>query len=425
MCLSTVRCLAKDAFSHGKLQIPLNRPFSHMSENRFTKFELKSIMVLSSVLVMRMIGLFMILPVLALYTHEVSGATPYLIGIALGIYGLTQAIFQVPMGAASDRWGRKPLLLLGLSIFVIGSVVAAESTSIFGIILGRALQGVGTIAAVVLAMVGDIVRESQRPKSMAIVGVSIGSAFTLSLMLGPLFDQWIGIQGLFWAAAGLGLLGMVMVLTAVPKPDEFADVAESESVISTDGTRLLDPQLIVLFSGTMVLHMMMTSLFLAFPIEFSQISGFTRHDMWKVFVPVLLASFAVMMPLIRFSAKSNRSNDVMILAGFILVVAQLVLYLNSSDGSVALLVVGLWLFFVGFNALEALFPSTTVSRAPAHRRGTVMGIFNACTFIGAFFGGVFGGLIYTRHEATGVFLFCGIAILIWIAIAAIIRRIWA
>ena len=198
-----------------------------MSDNRLTKFERNTIATLSSVLVMRLIGLFMILPVLALYTNEFTHGTPYLIGIALGIYGLTQAIFQVPFGTASDRWGRRPLIVLGLIVFAIGSIVAALSTSIFGIILGRALQGAGTISAVVLAMVGDVVREPQRPKSMAFVGVSIGTAFTLSLMFGPLLDLWVGIQGLFWIAAALAAVGVLMVLTLLPSKDK-ADSIQTE-----------------------------------------------------------------------------------------------------------------------------------------------------------------------------------------------------
>ncbi len=392
-----------------------------VSEHSFTKFERKTIATLSSVLLMRMFGLFMILPVLALYTHEFVHATPYLIGIALGIYGLTQAIFQVPFGAASDRWGRRPLIVLGLIVFAIGSVVAAQSESIFGVILGRALQGAGTISAVVLAFIGDRVRESQRPKSMAIIGVSIGSAFTLSLMLGPLLDRWIGIRGMFWLAAALAILGILMVLTVVPKSTAENQTHTDKTEVSRKG--LFDRQLIPLYTGTMAIHMVMTSLFLAFPIRFIEIAGFGREDIWRVFVPVLLASLVVMVPLIRFSSRKNRSKEVMIFAGVVLLVAQGVLFFGSSAAAAAMLVVGLWLFFVGFNTLEALFPSTTVTQAPERLRGTVMGIFNSFTFIGAFLGGVFGGLVYTRHESTGVFLFAGIVILAWLVIRVVFRRI--
>ncbi|MYD78091.1 MAG: MFS transporter [Gammaproteobacteria bacterium] len=391
-----------------------------VSENRLTKFERNTIATLSSVLVMRLIGLFMILPVLALYTNEFTHGTPYLIGIALGIYGLTQAIFQVPFGTASDRWGRRPLIVLGLIVFAIGSVVAALSTSIFGIILGRALQGAGTISAVVLAMVGDVVREPQRPKSMALVGVSIGTAFTLSLMLGPLLDSWVGIRGLFWIAAALAAVGVLMVLTLLPSKIKV-DSNQTEQHTETK-TGLFDRELVSLYVGTMAIHMVMTALFLAFPIKFIEVSGFARDEIWKVFVPVLLTSVLVMVPLIRYSSKKKQSGQVMILGGLVLLVAQGVLHVGSLDGAMMMLVLGLWLFFVGFNTLEALLPSTTVTKAPEKMRGTVMGIFNACTFIGAFLGGVFGGLVYTRHESAGVFLLAALVILIWLTFKLIISR---
>ncbi len=395
-----------------------------MSEHRFTAFEKRTIATLSTVVAMRMIGLFMILPVLALYANELTHATPYLIGLALGIYGLTQAIFQVPFGAASDRWGRRRFIVLGLIVFGIGSMVAAQSTSIFGVILGRALQGAGTVSAVVLAMVGDEIREAQRPKSMAIVGATIGSAFMLSLMLGPIVDRWVGIRGIFWLAAALAVIGIIVVWAAVPTATA---VKESQPDLSTEKKGgLFERSLIVLYSGTLVLHMAITSLFLAFPIRFIEIANFDRHEMWKVIVPALLASLLVMIPLIRYSSKNNRPTAVMILASVILVIAHGVLGLASAAGTAAMLAVGLCLFFMGFNTLEALLPSATVSRAPERLRGTAMGLFNACTFIGAFLGGVFGGLVFTRYDATGLFLCAGIVILLWLAfVSCISRRTWA
>lgn len=394
-----------------------------MSEHKLTTFELKSVAALSSVLVLRMLGLFMILPVFALHAGEFSHSTPFLIGVALGIYGLTQALFQVPFGAASDRWGRKPLMLLGLLIFAAGSVIAAESSSIYGVIVGRALQGAGTIAAVVLAMVGDLIRESQRPKSMAIVGASIGSAFTLSLMLGPVLDHWLGIQGLFWLAFGLAVAGMMLVLIAVPGTDKVSSINLNESSERVSAFSVIfDRRLLLLYSGTLSIHAVMTALFLAFPVKFIEVSGFNRNDMWEVFVPVLLASFLVMFGFIRYSTRKKRTRGLMLLAGLILLAAEIVLSTGSAGGSMISLVFGLWLFFVGFNTLEALLPSITVSEAPEGARGTVMGAFSACTFIGAFLGGIIAGAIYTRYESTGVFLFSGIVILIWIAIAAVSRR---
>ena len=396
-----------------------------MSENSLTKFELKSVFSLASVLVMRMVGLFMILPVLALYTDEFTGATPYLIGLALGIYGLTQAILQVPFGAASDRWGRKPLIMLGLIIFAVGSVIAAEATSIFGVILGRALQGAGAISAVILAMVGDLIRESQRPKSMAIVGMAFGFSFVLALTLGPVLAQLVGIRGVFWIAFCLACAAMLLVVTAVPAKSAQVEDNVTEQKPVGSKRAIFGRQMLMLYSGTMTIHAAITALFLAFPLFIVENFEIARADMWKVYVPVVLASALLTVPFIRYSSRSKRANDVMMVSGIILVVAHGVLYFGSAGQLFTLLVAGLWLFFVGFNTLEALLPSITVSRVLSNMRGTTMGVFNSCTFIGAFLGGVIGGLIYTRHGASGVFLFSGIVILIWIANTAIFRRIAA
>ena len=364
---------------------------------------------------MRLIGLFMILPVLALHASDYIGSTPVLIGIALGVYGLTQALFQVPFGAASDRWGRKPILVLGLVIFVIGSVVAAESSTIYGVIIGRALQGGGAIAAVVLAFVGDMTRISQRTKAMAVVGVSIGTAFTLALILGPSLNYAAGLRGLFWLAAAMAIVGLILVWKVVPS--EEAIVYRNTFELSVDNLKaaVFDRSLNRLYLGTLAIHISMTSLFLAYPIELIEASGLARTSTWKVYAPVFLMSFLVMIPLIRIASRTERTKIGMIIAALMLFVANCGLMVGSIGDGLLLLILSLWLFFVGFNFLEAMFPSATVSAAPIEMRGMVMGVFNTCTFSGAFIGGLIGGLIYGKYEATGVFLFAGIVILLWIA----------
>ena len=331
----------------------------------------------------------------------------------MGIYGLTQALFQIPFGTVSDRFGRKPIIAFGLIVFAVGSAIAAESSSIYGIIVGRALQGAGAISAVVLAFVGDSIRESQRTKSMAIVGVSIGAAFTVSLMLGPLLDSWIGLRGLFWFAFAMGITGLVLLWTVVPKQISEPVAISGGNFIGALGNLLKNKKLLTMFSGTFVIHGLMTSLFLAFPTRLLDISDFTRETTWKIFVPVLLLSFAVMLPLIRLSSKNNRSFIVMVIAAIVILAAQACFYYGSYISSVELLIIGLWLFFVGFNSLEAIFPSSAVSISPQGQRGMTMGLFNSCTFSGAFFGGIIGGIIFTHFRADGVFLFAGIAILLW------------
>ncbi len=386
-----------------------------MQQEGFTASERKSVASLAAVLALRLIGLFMILPVLALHANDFRGSTPILIGIALGIYGLTQALLQVPFGAASDRWGRKPMLALGLVIFAIGSIVAAESTTIYGVIAGRALQGSGAIAAVVLAFVGDLTRESQRTKAMAIIGVSIGTAFTLALILGPSLNYVAGLRGLFWLAALMAIVGLFLVWKAVPPSTVLSKHGSSGYLFANLKTALADRKLFRLYSGTLAIHAAMTSLFLAFPIELVEVTGLARTSTWKVYAPVFILSFIMMVPLIRIGSKNDRSRPVMLCAALLLVIALAGLMAGSESRSFLLLVGSLWLFFVGFNTLEAIFPSTTVSAADSSMRGMVMGVFNTCTFTGAFVGGVIGGFAYDGFGATGVFLAAGIVILLWIS----------
>ena len=396
-----------------------------MQQEGFTKFERKSVVSLAAVLALRLIGLFMILPVLALHADDFIGSTPILIGIALGIYGLTQALLQVPFGAASDRWGRKPILVLGLVIFAMGSVIAAESTTIYGVIAGRALQGSGAIAAVVLAFVGDLTREAQRTKAMAIIGVSIGTAFTLALILGPSLNYVAGLRGLFWLAAVMAIVGLILVWKAVPPSSAPSKTDSNDHLFTNLKTALSNRKLFRLYSGTLALHAAMTSLFLAFPIELVEASGLARTSTWKVYAPVFLLSFVMMIPLIRIGSKKERSRPVMLCAASLIVIALIGLVAGSQSSSLALLICSLWLFFVGFNTLEAIFPSTTVSAADSGMRGMVMGVFNTCTFSGAFIGGIFGGFAYGGFGATGVFLVAGIVILLWICTDCIVSaRSW-
>ena len=394
--------------------------FLQVEKQSFTASERQAVGSLAAVLALRLIGLFMILPVLALHADDFIGSTPFLIGMALGIYGLSQALLQVPFGAASDRWGRKPILVLGLVIFAVGSMIAAESSTIYGVIIGRALQGAGAIAAVVLAFVGDLTRESQRTKAMALIGVSIGTAFTLALILGPSLNYVAGLQGLFWLAAAMAVVGLLLVWRVVPSVPTPIETSTFDRPLSNLKSAVFDRNLIRLYTGTLTIHAVMTSLFLAFPIELIEVSGLARTSTWKVYAPVFLLSFVMMMPLIRIGSRKERSRKVMLSAAALLVFAHCGLIMGSETDSLVVLVFSLWLFFVGFNTLEAIFPSTTVSAAQSDRRGMVMGIFNTCTFSGAFAGGIIGGLIYSKFDATGVFLTAGIAILLWIAIECLV-----
>lgn len=387
----------------------------------FTNFERKAISALSAIVGLRMVGLFLILPVLALHAHQLPGATPLLIGVSLGIYGLTQALLQLPYGLASDRWGRKSIISLGLIVFAIGSAIAATSDSIFGIILGRALQGGGAIAAAVLAFVGDLTRETQRNKAMAVVGVSIGSAFTLSLMLGPLLDRWIGVQGIFWVSFTLAILGLMLLWYVVPEQSKPKDAPVHEIEQGEIRAVLSDRNLIRLCLGSFSIHAVMTALFVALPPLLVESAGFDRAELWQIYVPILFLSFIGMVPLVRFSSRKNRSYMTMLIASAVLLAGHCGLLAGTQVTGILLL--GLWLFFVGFNTLEALLPSITMKTAPQKMRGAAMGAFSTCTFAGAFVGGVVGGAVYGPFNSTGVFVFAGLVVVLWIMLAVSIRPV--
>ncbi len=380
--------------------------------------EIKTVGMLSSVLAMRMIGLFMILPVLSLYGNDLVGSTPVLMGIALGIYGLTQALFQIPMGSASDRWGRKRLIVIGLVIFALGSIIAAESSSIYGVIFGRALQGAGTIAAAVLAFIGDIVHENQRPKSMAIVGIAIGSSFMLALILGPVLDSWIGLRGLFWVSSLMAALGLLTILFAAPSAKLKSHIKITRhSILENLNVILRIKKLVVVFLGTFIIHAAMTSLFVAFPIELVEVTTLTRDNSWKVYIPVVLVSLIAILPVIRSTSKPDSSNKILRFGFLVLVLAHISMYAGAEFDSAYQLIFGLWLFFIGFNVLEVTLPSLAIGTACGSMRGLVMGAFNTFTFVGTFAGGVAAGIVYGKFGASSVFMFAGTVILLTLAAA--------
>lgn len=376
-----------------------------------TGLEKRAIGSLAAVVGLRMVGLFLIVPVLALYAHELPGATPLTIGIALGVYGLTQAAMQIPLGYASDKWGRKPIISLGVIIFAIGCIIAATSESIAGVTLGRAVQGAGAVAAAVFAFVGDFTRDSQRTKAMAVMGASIGAAFTASLVLAPILDRWIELRGLFWVAFALAVTGLLLLWLVVPAEAKATRRAPRRASASEVRRVLCDLNLARLYSGSFVLHAAMTALFVAFPTTALEVMPIERDDIWKVYVPVLLLSFILMLPFIRLGSNRNLSASLLFAAACVLAAGEVLMSFGLA-GSAPLLI-GFLLFFVGFNTLEALLPSTAIRAAPDELRGTAMGAFNTCTFAGIFAGGVFGGFLFGSFGAAAVFAASAVAVGLW------------
>jgi MFS family permease len=386
-----------------------------MQSERMTRTELRAGASLSAIFGLRMLGLFFILPVFAVHAPQYAGGDQLvLVGLALGAYGLTQAILQIPFGMASDRWGRKPVIYAGLLVFAAGSFLAASATDIWTAIAGRSLQGAGAISSVVVALAADLTREAHRTKVMAMIGSMIGASFALSLVAAPVLYRSIGMGGLF-VVVGLLSLAAIWVVAAVvpdappaPRPvPGIAGLAEA-----------LGPELLRLNFGIFALHMVQMAMFVVVPPLLVQ-SGLALADHWMLYLPVVLASFAVMVPPILYADRRNRPKPVLI--GAVALLAAVMAALAFAGNSVAAIAVLLFAFFVAFNVLEAILPSLVSRLAPARARGTAIGVYNTAQTLGLFFGGLAGGWIAGRHGAGAVFGACAAATALWLAAAAGMR----
>jgi len=390
-------------------------PTMNNDKQKMTAFELRSAASLALIFFLRMFGLFMILPVLSLYTGDMIGATPILIGLAIGAYGLTQAILQIPFGMISDRIGRKPVIATGLLIFVIGSVIAALSdNNIYILILGRALQGAGAIAASIMALAADLTRESQRTKAMAIIGISIGMAFTLAFIGGPVLNIWLGLDGLFWTAATLGLIAIVVLFVWVPHPDHIEFHPETETESHSFLAVLKNQDLLRLDASILFLHLALTASFVVLPLALRDHAGLASEQQWKIYLPVMLLSVIFMAPFVRMADKRNQAKQLFMGAVLLLAAAEIGLWLNYS--STLWLAAMMLAFFTAVNYLEAALPSQVSTTAPAERKGTALGVYSTSQFLGAFLGGALGGWLYGEIGIGGVFMANGIIILIWFLI---------
>ncbi len=372
--------------------------------------ERRAVGSLALLYVFRMLGLFMVLPLLAVYAADMPGATPLLIGLALGIYGLSQAVLQIPLGWLSDRLGRKPVIIGGLLVFAIGSVVAALADSLTGVVIGRFLQGAGAIASTVMALVADLTSAQQRTKAMAMVGISIGLSFALALVLGPLVASAAGLSGVFAFTAALALAGIGIVLFVVPSPPALTAADDALARASLLGVALRDPRLLRLNLGVFVLHFVLMASFLLVPTALEQLAGIAREGHWYVYLPVLVASVVAMVPLMVIAERRERPR-LAYLAGIALVGVGLCLL--GLSASAPLLVIGLWLFFIGFNYLEATLPSLVSKTVFEGGRGTAMGVFSTCQFLGAFLGGAAGGWLLQQFGGSGLIAACVVLVALW------------
>lgn len=381
--------------------------------------ERRAAISLAGIFSLRMLGMFMILPVFALYAAKLDGATPALMGLAIGAYGMTQAILQIPFGLLSDRFGRKPVIAVGLLLFALGSVVAALSTSIYGIILGRAIQGSGAIAAAVMALAADLTREEQRTNAMAIIGMSIGFSFSLALVTGPILDHWIGLSGIFWLTAVLACVGIAGLYLVVPQPQVSRVHRDAEPVPAQFMSVLKDAQLLRLNYGILSLHLILTATFTVLPLILRDYLGMVSAKHWHLYLPVMLLSVAAMIPFIILAERRRRMKQVFLGAIAVVALAEFGMALwHVSLVSVGLL---LFLFYAGFNLLEATLPSLISKMAPSDSKGTAMGFYSSSQFLGAFIGGAAGGWLQGHFGIAGVLVFCGVIAMLWLLVAASMR----
>jgi MFS family permease len=385
-----------------------------MKSSALTPGEIRAALSLTSIYALRMLGLFLLFPVLALYARHLSGSTAILVGLALGAYGLSQAILQIPFGVLSDRFGRKPLITIGLILFALGSVVAALSHSIHGVILGRALQGSGAIAGPVMALAADLSREEHRTKVMAMIGISIGMSFAVALILGPVLNTWMGVPGIFWLIAVLSLAAIGVLRLWVPNPVHSTVHRDAEAVPGQLKAVLLDAQLLRLDFGILALHAILTATFVAMPLALHDMAGLPAERHWQIYLPVLVLSVAAMVPFIILAEKKRLMKPV--LAGAILAVSLAEFGLQELYHSVWGIVLMLLLFFTAFNLLEASLPSLMSKLAPPDRKGTALGVYSTAQFLGAFVGGASGGWLYGHYGFGAVFAFCGTLALLWLLV---------
>ncbi|ARZ02003.1 hypothetical protein AXW37_13100 [Yersinia ruckeri] len=385
-----------------------------MNDNKMTPLELRATWGLGTVFSLRMLGMFMVLPVITTYGMALAGASEALIGIAIGIYGLAQAIFQIPFGLVSDRIGRKPLIVGGLLIFALGSVIAAISDSIWGIILGRALQGSGAIAAAVMALLSDLTREQNRTKAMAFIGVSFGITFAIAMVLGPIVTHAFGLSALFWAIAVLALLGIVITLAVVPSTDTHVLNRESSIVKGSVNKVLKNSRLLKLNFGIMCLHILLMSSFVVLPQAMAK-AGLQPEQHWKVYLVTMLVSFMAVVPFIIYAEVKRQMKQVFIGCVFVLLIAELVLW--ASGEHLWGIIAGIQIFFIAFNVMEAILPSLISKESPAGYKGTAMGIYSTSQFIGVAIGGSLGGWLFGLEGADMVFIAGALIALMWFTVS--------
>ncbi len=379
-----------------------------------TSLEKRSISGLAGIYALRMLGLFMILPVFSITASQYTDSTPLLIGVAIGAYGLTQAVLQIPFGMLSDRIGRKRVITAGLLLFALGSIVAASADSIYTVILGRLIQGSGAISAAVMALTADLTRDEHRTKAMATIGISIGLAFSVAFASGTALESWVGLSGIFWLTAVLALLGIVVLLLWVPSPVRCIVHKDMEPAPKQFAKVLANKDIMRMVFSIMMLHLLLTTSFFALPISLHELAGLPKEQHTMAYLPILIAAFIAMVPFIIIAEKKRKMKAVFIGAIATLAIAQFA-WAFIAESSTSILI-ALLLFFTAFNILEASLPSLMSKLSPLENKGTALGIYSTAQFLGAFIGGTMGGFIYGELGVSGVYTLGLVICLIWLAV---------
>ena len=379
-------------------------------------FERRVVMSLAALYTFRMFGLFLLLPVLAVYGTEYEHHTPFLLGVALGAFGFSQAFLQIPFGMLSDKYGRKPLILIGLIIFIVGSVVAAQAHSIYEVIIGRFLQGGGAISAAIMALLTDLTSEENRTKAMATIGASIGISFSVAMTLGPWLASWGGIGAIFWVTAGLGVVSIYILLMLVPSVAQApSPKREAVAVPNLLWKTLKHPELLRLNVGIFSLHFVLMANFMVLPLILQDQLHITRNYHGMFYFPLLAFAFVLMLPFVIVAEKRRKIKPVFLGAIALLALAELGLVVAPPSLIGTLFV--LFCFFVAFNILEATLPSMVSKIAPAGAKGTATGIYSTSQVIGVSAGGAVGGWILQHHGIAAVLELGAVFSVIWLLVA--------
>ena len=362
----------------------------------FTSTEKRSIYSLSGVLFFRMFSIFLLLPVFSVLALDLEEATPFLIGVAFGAYGLTQGILQLPFGMWSDRVGRKKVIVIGLGLFIIGNLLAAAADSIYLMIIARFLQGTGAISSTVFALVADLTRPEVRTRANAAMGVSIGTAFAIAFIAAPFLGEWLGLEGMFGMIAIFSVVSLVLVLTTVPNPEAIPLVPGNTSFLKMTKTVWRVPSLRTICWGGFVCGAGLSSTFFLIPMILVN-HGYERAEMWKIYLPMMLAGASMMILAAVFAEVRNRFREVMLFGVVLLLLSAVAMGIGQDQQILLWFVAALFLFFMGFNIFEPIFPSLVTRATTAETKGTAMGVYNFAQFFGHFAGATLAGALYLNH----------------------------